>query len=355
VGPHARHARGRQDRPSAAGDGSSSGSGAGERRGNPPGRRCQAPADAAADAAREAQAIAEEAAQKAERIAQERYDLETQLLELQGNTIELRSRELAILDPTNRALQEMVWKLSDAKDALTEINEIDFATKVDYLRAVGLSRGGIAGFAAGGMQGALAAVPGTWQSNRAKYLSTIKDAERVNDLPPGLLEKIAQRESGWSSDVISGKRKSSKGATGIMQLMPKFFPNAGQNADVDIWTGAEYLRKLFKQFGSWEDAVAAYNAGPGKLNAVKKGGGGLPTETGEYVNALFGAGAANRVSAPVGTGTVLAPSTSTGNSTQIGTINIYPPVGTPESMRRDLVRSIERKGLVNQSDYGVRP
>jgi hypothetical protein len=98
-----------------------------------------------------AQRAAEKAAQKAEEIAQERYGLETQLLELQGNTVELRNRELALLDPTNRALQEMVWKLSDAKDALTAINEIDFATKVDYLRAVGLSRGGIAGFASGGM------------------------------------------------------------------------------------------------------------------------------------------------------------------------------------------------------------
>ena len=107
-----------------------------------------------------AQRAAEKAAQKAEEIAQERYALETQLLELQGNTVELRNRELALLDPTNRALQEMVWKLSDAKDALTEINEIDFATKVDYLRAVGVARGGIAGFAAGGMHSGGARIVG---------------------------------------------------------------------------------------------------------------------------------------------------------------------------------------------------
>jgi hypothetical protein len=211
------------------------------------------------------------------------------------------------------------------------------------------------GITGGGVQGGLAAVPGTWQSNRAKYLPTIQDAARVNDVPAELLEKLIGRESGWASDVISGKRRSSAGAVGIAQLMPQFFPGAGQNADADIWTAAEYLAKLKNQFGSWEDAAAAYNAGPGTLNAVKNRRGGLPTETSNYVNALFGAGAANRVSAPAGTGTVLAQPNSASNSTQIGTINIYPPVGTSEAMRRDLVRAIERKGIVNQADYGVRP
>lgn len=114
----------------------------------------------AAQAAQAASEIAEEVAQKAERIAQERYDLESKLLELQGNTIELRSRELAILDPTNRALQQMIWGLEDAKVAMEAINEIDFATKVDYLRAVGVARGGIAGFAAGGMHSGGARIVG---------------------------------------------------------------------------------------------------------------------------------------------------------------------------------------------------
>lgn len=108
----------------------------------------QAAAQAAAQRAQQAQ---QEAAQKAEKIAQERYNLESQLLQLQGNTAELRRRELNLLDPTNRALQEMIWKLEDAKDAMTEISEVDFATKVDYLRAVGLARNNIPGFAAGGV------------------------------------------------------------------------------------------------------------------------------------------------------------------------------------------------------------
>ncbi|MFT3820473.1 MAG: phage tail length tape measure family protein [Rubrivivax sp.] len=50
-------------------------------------------------------------------IARERYDLETQLLTLQGNTAQLRARELEQLDPSNRALQEEIWALQDQQAA----------------------------------------------------------------------------------------------------------------------------------------------------------------------------------------------------------------------------------------------
>lgn len=68
-------------------------------------------------------------------IAGEREGLETRLLELQGNTAELRRRELAALDPTNRALQRMIWGLEDAQEAVQALNETDFATMFDYLAA----------------------------------------------------------------------------------------------------------------------------------------------------------------------------------------------------------------------------
>lgn len=55
------------------------------------------------------------ASQKA--IADERYNLETQLLTLQGKTDELRERSLLLLDPSNRALQEQIWALQDQEAA----------------------------------------------------------------------------------------------------------------------------------------------------------------------------------------------------------------------------------------------
>ena len=50
-------------------------------------------------------------------VDQQRSNLETRLLELQGNTAELRARELAALDPSNRALQEQIWALESQKAA----------------------------------------------------------------------------------------------------------------------------------------------------------------------------------------------------------------------------------------------
>lgn len=53
-------------------------------------------------------------------IREERLGLESTLLQLQGNTAELRRRELLELDPSNRALQERIWRLEDEKEIMDE-------------------------------------------------------------------------------------------------------------------------------------------------------------------------------------------------------------------------------------------
>ena len=68
-------------------------------------------------AAQEAERIA---AETAERIADERYGLETALLQLQDDTAALRARELALLDTSNTALQEQIWALEDQQTAAEE-------------------------------------------------------------------------------------------------------------------------------------------------------------------------------------------------------------------------------------------
>ncbi|MBO9377918.1 hypothetical protein GG804_14180 [Sphingomonas histidinilytica] len=61
-------------------------------------------------------------------ILRERQDLEKQLLELQGNTVALRQRELEQLDPSNRALQMQIWAIQDqqkaAQDAASAAKEL---------------------------------------------------------------------------------------------------------------------------------------------------------------------------------------------------------------------------------------
>jgi hypothetical protein len=64
----------------------------------------------------EAERRALEAAAEAQRVqaeTQQRTGLENQIFGLEGNTAELRRRELAALAPANRALQERIWKLED--------------------------------------------------------------------------------------------------------------------------------------------------------------------------------------------------------------------------------------------------
>lgn len=77
-------------------------------------------ADAFAAVTPAAETAAEAAARMAretERIAAERTGLEERLLQLQGDTAELRRRELAALDPSNRALLEQIHALEDMSEA----------------------------------------------------------------------------------------------------------------------------------------------------------------------------------------------------------------------------------------------
>ena len=88
--------------------------------------------------------------QKAATIADERSNLEKQLLGLQGNTNELRKIELAGLDESNRALQEQIYAHENAaeaikklEDALNSLQENDFASMLDFQRARANTRMGL--------------------------------------------------------------------------------------------------------------------------------------------------------------------------------------------------------------------
>lgn len=76
----------------------------------------------------------------AQDTAREREQLELELLRLQGNTVELRKRELAALKPVNRALQEQIWALEDVnklKDAWTGLTD-SIEEEIKRLRGLAL-------------------------------------------------------------------------------------------------------------------------------------------------------------------------------------------------------------------------
>ncbi len=117
-----------------------------------------------------------------------------------------------------------------------------------------------------------------------------EEAERAakrHYIPVLLFHALILQESGWNTDAVS-----SKGAFGLTQLMPETAAALGvdpQDPIQNLDGGARYLRAMFLKFGAWDLALAAYNAGPGAVEAYA----GIPPypETTNYVaTVLQGAG-----------------------------------------------------------------
>lgn len=112
---------------------------------------------------------------------------------------------------------------------------------------------------------------------------SFKRAAHANRLDIGLLRAVAWQESRGSNAAVS-----SKGALGIMQLMPGTAAALGVNPrdpEANINGGAAYLARQLATFGTVPLALAAYNAGPG---AVQRYGGVPPfSETRAYVATIM--------------------------------------------------------------------
>lgn len=115
---------------------------------------------------------------------------------------------------------------------------------------------------------------------------------------PSEIEYLAIVESGLDPQI-----KSRVGAMGLWQFMPATGKMYGMNVNADVDdrmdpelatdAAAKYLKSLYRMFGDWEVAMAAYNCGPGNVRkAIRRSGGKttfwgiynyLPKETRSYV------------------------------------------------------------------------
>lgn len=123
-------------------------------------------------------------------------------------------------------------------------------------------------------------------ANAQKWLPLLNAAEVKYGIPTDLLARMAYQESRFRDDIVYGNTVSPAGAIGIMQIVPKYHPDVNPyDPAASIDYAGKYLSQLYKQFGSWDMAVAAYNAGPGNVQKY----GGIPpfTETQNYVAQIF--------------------------------------------------------------------
>ena len=129
------------------------------------------------------------------------------------------------------------------------------------------------------------------QATRKGYIAMIADAERQHGIPAGLLAGVAQQESDFREDVITGKKKSRAGAIGIMQFMPATAREEGVDPldpQSAIYGAARYLAKLRDQTDSWSGALTSYNWGIGNYKKWIRGERkDIPREARQYASGVL--------------------------------------------------------------------
>ncbi|MHC1791908.1 lytic transglycosylase domain-containing protein [Solidesulfovibrio sp.] len=105
-------------------------------------------------------------------------------------------------------------------------------------------------------------------TDQGKIVPFIRYYCRRHGVDPDLVRAMVEVESGFAVRAVSPK-----GAAGLMQIMPGTGRDLGL---VDAFDGANnleagirYIRAMLDAYGDERLALAAYNAGPGR---VKKGG-----------------------------------------------------------------------------------
>jgi soluble lytic murein transglycosylase-like protein len=128
----------------------------------------------------------------------------------------------------------------------------------------------------------------------ARWKPMVAQAASQFALPEAWVTAVMGQESGGHT-TRNGKPITSKaGAMGLMQLMPHTYNDLrrqyGLGADPyapqdNIVAGTAYLRQMYARYG-YPGMFAAYNAGPGRLDAYLTRGTPLPDETIHYLAAI---------------------------------------------------------------------
>ena len=143
-----------------------------------------------------------------------------------------------------------------------------------------------------------------------RWSAFVKDASHRFGIAEEWIRAVIRMESGGRALADSNKPiTSDKGAMGIMQLMPETYKDMraryGLGANPydphdNVIAGAAYLSWLYGKYG-YPKMFAAYNAGPGTLEARNADSRALPKETRAYVKGIariLGAASASERASP---------------------------------------------------------
>ena len=122
----------------------------------------------------------------------------------------------------------------------------------------------------------------------------ITDASSRFSVPQPWIRAVMHQESGGHEYLDGQPITSGSGAMGLMQLMPDTYADLqsqyGLGGDPydphdNILAGTAYIRQMYDKYGS-PGFLAAYNAGPARVDDYLAGVSGLPAETVDYVAAI---------------------------------------------------------------------
>jgi soluble lytic murein transglycosylase-like protein len=115
-------------------------------------------------------------------------------------------------------------------------------------------------------------VPSDWAArlpdDARPWVVAIESAAAQAGLDPRLLAAVVWSESGFRPDAVS-----SAGAIGLTQLMPGTAEGLGVDPADPVQNlngGARFLASMIRRFDNLELGLAAYNAGPGRVEAANR-------------------------------------------------------------------------------------